>query len=153
MALAPISTIPSVRPILGSNAVARRALPAALALALVAVGACNRSSSATDAAARGEPTASTGAQPSAEEQVVAVTVGDNGFAPNQIQLTKGRTAKLRFTRTTDQTCATEVAFKELGVKKELPLNQPVDVEIPTSEARTIGFTCGMGMYASTVTIK
>lgn len=84
--------------------------------------------------------------------VVAIRVGDDGFMPSRVTLKTGQKSTLRFTRTTDQTCATEVSFPELGIKKPLPLNQPVDVEVPTDAPRTLTFQCGMGMYKSSVVI-
>jgi plastocyanin domain-containing protein len=84
---------------------------------------------------------------------VAVKVTDKGFEPSAVTLAKGSAATLVFTRTTDATCAKEVAFPELKLKKELPLNTPVAVTIPTGEARTLAFTCGMGMYKSSIVVQ
>lgn len=84
---------------------------------------------------------------------VAIVAGDNGFLPNKISLERGKVTVLRFTRTTDATCATRVVFPELGIEKPLPLNEPVEVEIPTDRPRTLTFQCGMGMYKSQVVIK
>jgi plastocyanin domain-containing protein len=84
---------------------------------------------------------------------VAVKVTDKGFEPPAVTLAKGSEATLVFTRTTDATCAKEVAFPELKLKKELPLNTPVVITVPTGEARTLGFTCGMGMYKSSVVVQ
>lgn len=84
---------------------------------------------------------------------IAVTVGDDGFAPSHIEVDKGSSVTLRFTRTSNATCATEVVFPELNIKKDLPLNQAVDVEIPAKESRTLTFQCGMGMYKSQVVVK
>ncbi len=84
--------------------------------------------------------------------VTPVSVNEDGFAPSHIEVAKGQKLTLRFTRTTDKTCATEVTFPELGLTKPLPLNQPVDVEIPSDQARTLTFQCGMGMYKSKIVI-
>jgi len=82
-----------------------------------------------------------------------VTVGEHGFVPSTVTLAKGEKAALEFTRTTDHTCATAVVFPELSIKKDLPLNVAVAVNVPTDAARTVGFECGMGMYKSSVVIK
>jgi len=94
-------------------------------------------------------------QSAAEPQsgTIDVTVGDHGFQPSRITLKKGEKSTLRFTRTSDKTCATEVAFPELGIAKKLPLNQPVDVDVPVDKARMLTFQCGMGMYKSQVVIS
>ena len=85
--------------------------------------------------------------------IVAVTAGEDGFVPNSVSFKKGEPAKLVFTRTTDKTCATEVVFPELKITKPLPLNTPVTIDIATTEARTLTFQCGMGMYKSKVVVQ
>jgi plastocyanin domain-containing protein len=86
-------------------------------------------------------------------QQTAVNVGKHGFSPSEVKLEKGKPAQLMFVRTTDETCAKEVVFPELKIEKELPLNTPVRVDIPTTEARTLTFQCGMAMYKSAVLIQ
>ncbi len=84
---------------------------------------------------------------------VAVKVDGDGFTPSSATFKKGEHAQLIFTRTSDKTCAKEVVFPELNLKKPLPLNEAVAIDVPTADARTLGFQCGMGMYKSTVTIR
>lgn len=86
-------------------------------------------------------------------QTVTITVGEDGFVPNHVEVRRGSKATLRFTRTTDKTCATSVAFPELGLNRPLPLNQAVDIEVPADQARTLTFQCGMGMYKSRIVVK
>lgn len=81
-----------------------------------------------------------------------VTADDDGFKPSSVTLKKGAPATLVFTRKTDQTCATEVVFPELGIEKDLPRGVPVSIAVPTDQARTLTFQCGMGMYKSAVVI-
>ncbi|MEO8903751.1 MAG: cupredoxin domain-containing protein [Polyangiaceae bacterium] len=85
--------------------------------------------------------------------VVPVTADERGFTPAAVQTQMGQKLTLRFTRTTDATCADKVVFPEAGIEKDLPLKQPVDIEIPTGIARTLGFQCGMGMFKSAVLVK
>jgi len=83
----------------------------------------------------------------------AVAVTDKGFEPASIALQRGDSGDLVFTRTSDDTCATEVVFPELHVKEPLPLDKPVTIKVPTESARTFTFTCGMGMYKSQVLVR
>jgi hypothetical protein len=133
-------------------------------LYMFAVVACNRPAAATSDASQNVAVA----QPVGEEhanhkhaaakpnetgtQSIAITVGEDGFAPNHVEVQRGTKATLRFTRTTDKTCATAVAFPELGLNKPLPLNQTVDIEIPADKERTLTFQCGMGMYKSKIVV-
>jgi plastocyanin domain-containing protein len=84
---------------------------------------------------------------------VAVTADDNGFTPSSVTFKKGAPASLVFTRTSDETCATEVVFPELNVKKELPKGTPVQIDIPTDKDQKLTFQCGMGMYKSAVIVN
>ena len=82
-----------------------------------------------------------------------VTVDQKGFHPTHLELKKGGPGTITFLRTSDDTCAKEVVFKQLNITKELPLNQPVTIDVPTTEARDLTFACGMGMFESTLTIQ
>jgi hypothetical protein len=120
----------------------------ALLLASAATAACKKSSEASPAEQQPPEHASMAGHPMTD-----ITVGDHGFSPNHVELKKGEPAMLTFKRTSDATCAKAVVFPELGIKKPLPLNQPVTVQIPTDQARTIGFECGMGMYKSQIVVR
>ncbi len=86
------------------------------------------------------------------KQRVAIAVDGKGFTPSSITLKKGQPATLVFTRTTNDTCAREVVFPEINLKKDLPLNTATEVDVPTGEARTLGFQCGMAMLKGSVVI-
>lgn len=88
----------------------------------------------------------------ADSSNVKITVSDHGFVPSSIQAKRGQSLTLEFTRVSDQTCAKQVVFPELNLTKDLPLNAPVSIQVPTDAARTLTFQCGMGMYKSAVVI-
>lgn len=83
---------------------------------------------------------------------IPVEAGEKGFVPSSVKVKKGAPASLVFTRTTDDTCATDVVFPDLGVKKDLPKGTPVTIELPTDKEQTLTFQCGMGMYKSSVLV-
>ncbi len=86
-------------------------------------------------------------------RAVPITVDNKGFTPSSIDVKKGEKVQLLFTRTSDETCAKEVVFPEISLKKELPLNKAVALDVPTDAPRTLTFQCGMGMYKSKVVIN
>lgn len=87
------------------------------------------------------------------DQTIAVTADERGFTPAAVETQHGSKLTLRFTRTTDATCADKVVFPEAGIEKDLPLKQPVDISVPTDKARTLSFQCGMGMFKSAVIVR
>jgi plastocyanin domain-containing protein len=85
-----------------------------------------------------------------------VTVGEHGFAPSSLTLPRGAagsTAPVVFVRTTDETCAREVVFPDVGITRQLPLNTPVTVDVPADTPRTLTFQCGMAMYKGALVVK
>lgn len=86
-------------------------------------------------------------------QEARVTVTDASFTPERITLEAGVPARVTFTRTSDKTCATEVVFPSLNIKRALPLNQPVVIEFTPSKTGEVAFTCGMNMLRGTVVVQ
>ena len=84
---------------------------------------------------------------------IAIRVDDKGFTPPHVAIKHGVPASLVFTRTSEHTCATSVVFPELKIEKKLPMNEPVAIDVPTGEARTLTFQCGMGMFISKAVIE
>ncbi len=84
-----------------------------------------------------------------------VTADEHGFHPSSLRLPAGGPGShmsVSFLRTTDRTCATEAVFPELQIEQKLPLDQVVSVDLPTDEAKTLTFQCGMGMYKGAVVV-
>jgi plastocyanin domain-containing protein len=86
-------------------------------------------------------------------RAVPIKVDDKGFTPSSVEVKKAEKVQLVFTRTSDDTCAKEVVFPEINVKKTLPLNTAVAIDVPTDTARTLTFQCGMAMFKSKVVVN
>ena len=84
---------------------------------------------------------------------VRIAVTDMGFQPSAVTIKKGQAAVLVITRETDQTCATEAIFAETGRKYDLPLHQPVRIDLTGVSPGTVHYACGMNMEHGTVTIQ
>ena len=54
------------------------------------------------------------------------------------------------TRTTDEGCGQELVFPSLGIKKALPLNQPIAIDVTMPASGKLAFTCGMDMMRGTI---
>ena len=97
---------------------------------------------------------SSSAAPAAKrEQRIAIAVTSNGFEPSTIHLKAGRPVRFVVTRRTDSTCATEIVVKAYGIKKALPLNQPVEVRFTPRRAGTVRYACGMDMVAGNLIVE
>ncbi|MBX7196600.1 MAG: cupredoxin domain-containing protein [Sandaracinaceae bacterium] len=125
-----------------------RSIVVPLALTFLALGCDKKPAPETTApAAAASPIGEVKGRP------IAITAGADGFKPNEVKITKGEEATLVFTRTTNDTCADKVVFPDLKIEKELPLNKPVAIVVPSGEAKTLAFQCGMGMYKSKVVVQ
>ncbi|MEZ4401587.1 MAG: cupredoxin domain-containing protein [Kofleriaceae bacterium] len=87
--------------------------------------------------------------------LATITVTERGFEPATVTVPRGRPVTLRFTRTTDRTCATEVVMTVAGRRREhpLPRDRAVDVKLPASQPGTITYACAMDMIRGTVVVK
>ena len=91
-------------------------------------------------------------QPRATTQAAKILVTDSGYEPDKVSLRAGVPARLTFIRTSDKTCGTEVEFPSLGLKRSLPLNEPVVIEF-TPTAGEIAFACGMNMLKGAIVVQ
>ena len=85
-----------------------------------------------------------------EKQVAVVDEVDitvnGGYSPEVISIPVGKITKINFTRTDPTDCLGEVVLGDFKIKKELPLNQKVTVEIKPEKIGEYVFSCGMNMY-------
>jgi len=119
-----------------------------LALGVALLAGCSKAASGSTPPASSGPTVVPPAG-----GAVAITADEKGFTPSEVRATAGAPLSLVFTRTSDNTCAREVVFPELKVRRPLPLNQAVAVALPTEVSRTYRFQCGMAMWEGSVVIK
>ena len=69
-----------------------------------------------------------------------------GYIPDVISIPKGKTMKLNFTREDPSSCLEEVVLGDFKIRKYLPLNKKVEIEITPKQAGEFNFTCGMNMF-------
>ncbi len=93
-----------------------------------------------------------------KEKEVAVTNTvdievNGGYSPEVISIPKGKTTKINFIRRDRTDCLSEVVLGDFKIKRELPLNQKVTVEITPKDSGEYGYSCGMGMYHGKIIVK
>ena len=94
-----------------------------------------------------------GQKSSAGPQEVQLAVTDRGFEPARAEVPRGQALTLVVTRKTDQTCAKEMLIPALNVRRALPLNQAVRIDIPAGVADTLNYLCGMHMLGGIIAAK
>ena len=104
-------------------------------------------------AASATPASSGETRSSEAAQTAKVVVSDQGFEPAKVTLRAGAPVRITFVRTTDKTCATEVVFPSLNIKRALPLNEPVVIEFTPAKSGDIAFACGMNMLHGTIVVQ
>ena len=86
-------------------------------------------------------------------QTAKIELTENGYQPNSFKLKKGVPARVIFVRRLEQTCGTEIALPAYGIRRALPLNQPVTVTFTPHKTGSFNFTCGMGMLRGTIFVE
>jgi plastocyanin domain-containing protein len=99
-----------------------------------------------------EATATSSAAASSDGSV-AIKVDATGYHPAEASAPAGKHVKLVFTRTTDDGCGQQLVFPDLDIRKDLPLNQPVTVDVTMPASGKIAFACGMDMYRGSIVAK
>ncbi len=93
-----------------------------------------------------------GRSPRAGEPV-KITVTKNGYEPWRVQARKDVPLTLVFTRTTDETCATEVVLPEYGIDRKLPLNQAVTISFTPARTGELRYACAMKMFQGVIEVR
>jgi plastocyanin domain-containing protein len=95
---------------------------------------------------------STGGGGTGSPQRIALSVTEKGFEPASVRVKAGQPVILAVTRKTDQTCATEIVIAEHHIRRELPLNQTVEVTFTPNKTGEVGYACGMDMITGKVIV-
>lgn len=83
---------------------------------------------------------------------VDITV-NGGYSPEVISIPRGKPTKINFIRTDPTDCLSEVVLPDFKIKRQLPLNQKVTIEITPEKAGEFRFVCGMNMYHGKILVK
>jgi len=120
----------------------------AVAAALTTMSACDKKKKDGGGAAK----------PAAESvtadgtRIIPVLVKAGSYDPDKIKAKPNEKLDLRFTRVTDSGCAAQVSVGG-GQLVDLPINQPVDVEVTAPASGKIAFACGMDMQSGVIIVE
>ena len=121
--------------------------------------ACERGATATAQATQPTATAATTADHSARATAtraatgtadLQLTVDGTGYHPSSISAPSGKPVRLTITRTSDEGCGQQIVFPSLNIRRDLPLNEPVAVDITMPASGSVAFTCGMDMLRGSI---
>jgi len=78
---------------------------------------------------------------------------DGGYTPEAISIQKGKTTQINFIRKDPNSCLEEVVLGDFKVKKYLPLNQKVTIELTPKKSGEFPYSCSMNMYHGKIIVK
>ena|SRR3989344_3445416 len=76
-----------------------------------------------------------------------------GYSPEVISIPKGKLTIINFLRTDPSDCLSEVVLGDFKIKKELPLNQKITIEITPQKTGEFKFSCGMNMFHGRIIVR
>jgi len=79
-----------------------------------------------------------------------VKVDATGYHPDKLHAKGGKPVRMVVTRTTDDGCGQQLVVPSLHLKYELPLNQPVAIDLTMPEKGELAFACGMDMLKGSI---
>jgi len=84
---------------------------------------------------------------------VELAVTERGFEPAEIQAKPGVPLTLVVTRKTDATCAKEIVIADQDIRRDLPLNQAVEMTFTPGDSGEVRFACGMDMITGRIVVR
>ncbi len=90
---------------------------------------------------------------SGDFQEATITVSPNGYGPKNIELKAGQPAKINFKTEEGAGCLRQVVSKELDINTILSESGDNFVKVENLKPGTYQYTCGMGMFGGTITVK
>lgn len=78
---------------------------------------------------------------------------EGGYDPERIVIPYKKSTKITFLRTDENSCLEEVVLSDFKVRKFLPLNQKVSIELVPQKKGEFPFSCGMNMFHGKIIVK
>lgn len=80
----------------------------------------------------------------ANEKIEIIVSG--GYKPSTIEIPVNKKTEISFLRKDASSCLEEVVLSEFKIKKFLPVNKKVSIEIKPEKKGVYDFSCGMNMF-------
>jgi plastocyanin domain-containing protein len=90
------------------------------------------------------------APPADGRHEIPITVDAVGYHPAESHAKAGEAVRLLVTRTTDDGCGQQLVVPSLNLKRDLPLKQPVAIDLTMPAKGAVAFECGMGMLHGSI---
>lgn len=78
---------------------------------------------------------------------------DGGYKPSTIKIKRGQKTIISLLRKDENSCLEEFILPDFKIKKYLPLNEKVEIEITPTKVGTFKFHCGMNMFFGKVIVE
>lgn len=78
---------------------------------------------------------------------------EGGYTPSSISIPSGQQTTLNFIRKDPSSCLEEVVIPDFKIKKYLPVNEKVSIQITPLKPGEYGFACGMNMYHGKIIVS
>jgi len=128
-------------------------------IALIMLASCAKQEQVTTTDAPVVSTATTDASPAAPAVTAAAAMHEQtiqvggAFTPSSIKIPANQPVRLNFHRTAEPSCADEIMFPSLNMKKKIAVNETVSFDLPPQKAGTLNFACGMDMIKGTAVVQ
>ncbi len=80
-------------------------------------------------------------------------IADGGYKPDVVSIPKGKTTTITFLRKDPSSCLEEVVLSDFKIRKYLPLNKKVSIEVKPEQSGVFSFACGMNMFHGKIIVK
>lgn len=78
---------------------------------------------------------------------------NGGYNPEVISIKKDRAVKINFLRQDPSSCLEEVVISDFNIRRYLPINEKVTINLLPSKSGDFNYSCGMNMYHGTIRVE
>ncbi len=84
---------------------------------------------------------------------IRVVVAGGRYEPATVTVREGEPVRLTFLREEWSSCTAQVVFPTLGLTRDLPPGEPVEIDLPALPVGETPFRCAMNMVHGTIVVE